>query len=455
MIADRLLARLRGLVGYVPSAWSLVRIVCFTLLGLQVMSLVVPYQPGELVSPWNRVKGTNRSHVVSLQLGDTRGYAPSAPPGAYRIAWVGGSEILGVRPRHQSIIPGLVNNRINEVDGKRTATDVYFQNAMRLADELSSLHRALASKPDLVVVSLNPVWVLNDLAVQQWGYLDGLLARGGAWPPAAWPVAASLVSPGDVGWKGLSTLFGSIDDRLYWGTELTEKTANRSFLSKVEGGSEPAPTGLGALGLRRPVDFFAEHREHLPANPSLLDRQLALLRTGVNPSATLNRHVLQDMLDATRRAGVDAYFYVPGIAPQVYAEPEGARSVDQLRELLAEAARGHTSTRVHFDTQGLQDRVPPTTYKDIIHKLDPEPEVTVLTEDLCALLEQRGHDGVQAMMENVPQTGGDGRTGQGRNLYRWPARLVIELLIGLGLAAVIMLVAWTSSSAIRFVYGGY
>jgi hypothetical protein len=36
-----------------------------------------------------------------------------------------------------------------------------------------------------------------------------------------------------------------------------------------------------------------------------------------------------------------------------------------------------------------------------------------------------------------------------------PARLAVELVLGLGLAAIIMLVAWTSSSAIRFVYGGY
>ena len=35
------------------------------------------------------------------------------------------------------------------------------------------------------------------------------------------------------------------------------------------------------------------------------------------------------------------------------------------------------------------------------------------------------------------------------------ARLTVELVIGLGLAAVLLLVAWASSSAIKFVYGGY
>ena len=36
-----------------------------------------------------------------------------------------------------------------------------------------------------------------------------------------------------------------------------------------------------------------------------------------------------------------------------------------------------------------------------------------------------------------------------------PARMAIELVIGLGLAAVLLLVAWASSNTIHFVYGGY
>jgi len=36
-----------------------------------------------------------------------------------------------------------------------------------------------------------------------------------------------------------------------------------------------------------------------------------------------------------------------------------------------------------------------------------------------------------------------------------PARLGVEVAIGITLAAVLLLVAWASSSAIRFVYGGY
>jgi hypothetical protein len=353
--------------------------------------LLVPYHPGQLTSPWNKVIGTNHSHVVSLELGDTRGYAPSAPHGSYKISWIGGSEILGVKPRHQSMIPGLVNNRIKSVDGKPARTDVYFQNAMRLADELSSLHRALATRPDLVVVSLNPVWVLNDLAVQQWGYMDGLLARGSVWPPADWPVAASLVSPGDVGWKGLSSLFGSIDDRLYWGTKLTAKTADIGFLDKVKGGLEPAPTGLGALGLRRPVDFWQEKYGGVPATAPVDDKQLSVLKRGVESQSTLNQKVLQDMFAAVRRAGVKAYFYVPAISPKIYARADARRYIAELRAQLAAATKGETTSKVLFDPQGLQHRVAPARYEDIVHKINPDPEVKVLTGDLCDLITKGGH----------------------------------------------------------------
>lgn len=391
-MADDLLARLKSLVGYVPTVWSLVRIACFAVLGLVVAGLVVPSHPGDAsVSPYNRVKGAQRSQVVSLPLGDTRGFQPTDHPKAFRIAWVGGSEMLGVRPGHPSVVPGLVNNRLKSVDGRRTRTDIYFLNALRLADELAAVKRAVAAKPELLVISLNPVWVLNDLAVQQWGYLDGLLARGSVWPPSSWPVAASLVSPGDAGWKALSGVSGPVNDRLYWGTDLIGRTADLSFLDDVEGGKEPPLTGLGRLAQKSAVNFWQEHDGSPRDTMSGKELRLRLLRRGVISESSFNVRVLQEMFATARRAGVDTYFYLPAIAPEAYAEPQGAEDVKELRKQLAAATKGETNNRVVFDPQGLQDRVPPTPYKDFIHKLDPFPEVKVLTGDLCSLLQRRGH----------------------------------------------------------------
>jgi len=38
---------------------------------------------------------------------------------------------------------------------------------------------------------------------------------------------------------------------------------------------------------------------------------------------------------------------------------------------------------------------------------------------------------------------------------RWLPQLLVELVIGLAVAGLLVLVAWASSNAISFVYGGY
>lgn len=42
-----------------------------------------------------------------------------------------------------------------------------------------------------------------------------------------------------------------------------------------------------------------------------------------------------------------------------------------------------------------------------------------------------------------------------KRVVHLPMWFVVELVIGLGLTGVLILVAWASSAAIRFVYGGY
>lgn len=392
MIADRLLAGLRERLGFVPTTWSLVRIAGFTIAGLVIASLVVPARPGDLATaPYNPGLATRTTRNVSLPFGDTRGFKPTSRPGKFQVAWIGGSETLAVGRGHRAFIPRLVTDRVGSVDGKRVSTDVYFLNAIRLTDELAALSAAVAAKPDLVVVSLNPVWVLNDLAPQQWGYLDGTLARHSLWPPSRWPVAASLVSPGDVGWKALSRVGPSpVGDRYEWGVDLAEKTSGLTFLDDVEDVTPATPTGLERLAQRRPVDFFFSYFDASSKDTGLLATQYAILEREVASTSSFNRTVLQEMFEVVRSAGVDAYFYMPPINSDAYAEPTAAAYINELRTMLATTTRGQTNDRVHFDPQGLQDRVPPTEYEDIIHVLDGELEADVLAQDLCALLVGRG-----------------------------------------------------------------
>ena len=389
MLADRFLASLHDRVGFIVTPWSLLRIATVVAAALFIAAAAVPAQPAD--SSASNTLATTQVRNIALPLGDPRGFDPTPPNGDFRVAWIGGSETMAVGAKTRAFIPGLVGQRIRTVNGKKFSTDLYYLNAIRLADELAALSTALSSQPDLVVISLNPVWVLNDLAVQQWSYLDGNLARGSLWPPSRWAVAASLLSPGDVGWRVLSTVSPSlVGDRFEWGVDIAKQTAAWTFLDAVKPTSTPAPTGLAKLATRRPVDFWFSHFE--PTNPgtSLTVRQLAIMEREIASRSSINRAVLQQMFEMVRSARVDAYFYVHPIDPKVYAEPDAKRYVASLRAALTDATAGLTTNRVVFDPQGLQDRVTPSAYRDIAHVLDGTNEADVLARDLCAFLVQTG-----------------------------------------------------------------
>ena len=394
MLSDRLLAYLQARVGYVATKWSVLRIAVFALAGLVVASLVLPARPGDIAkAPYNSSHAKPYVRNVALPLGDPRGFKPSTDRSTFNVAWIGGSETLAVGARTRAFIPGLVTQRIGTAGGKPVSTDIYYLNAIRLADQLSALSTALSAKPDLVVISLNPVWVLNDLAVQQWSYLDGELVRNSLWPPSRWPVVASLVSPGDAGWRALSRLSPSaVGDRFGWGVRLSDRTSELTFLDPVEGAKAPTPTGLAALANRRPVDFYFSH--FVPSNKgtSLAAKQLGILEREVASTSSINQSVLREMFEMVRRSGVDAYFYMPPIDHVVYEQPDAQRYLAQVRTRLAAATAGQTDAHIVFDPRGLQDRVPATKYQDIVHVRDGRPEAEVLAGDICALLTAQGKE---------------------------------------------------------------
>ena len=139
------------------------------------------------------------------------------------------------------------------------------------------------------------------------------------------------------------------------------------------------------------MDFWAQHHSHLPAGATAEDTQLNVLAREMQSSSGLMQGILREMFASARRSGVDTYFYMPAISPEVYSTPDGYRYITELQAKLSAFAVGETNGHVRFDPNGLQGRVPTTAYKDIVHKLDPRPEADVLAGDLCYFLEQRGH----------------------------------------------------------------
>ena len=285
--------------------------------------------------------------MVSLTLGDTRGFRPTDQP--ERLPDRLDRRVRGARGRLRgkaSIIPGLVNNRIRTVDGRRTNTDIYFLNAIRLADELGLARTRARRQAGPGGGQPQP-----GLGPQRPGGAAVGLSRRHARPGQ--PVAAVAAGRWRRRWSARVMPAGAAcraswarsNDRLHWGTELTEKTVEAVV---------PAPGQGGRRAGRRPGSASSpcagrwtsgtSTTARVPPDASLM--QTAALRScteGSTPSRASTRGSSSRCSTMARRAGVDAYFYVPAIAPEVYADPDGARYINQLRDQLAEVTKGHTN----------------------------------------------------------------------------------------------------------------
>ncbi len=203
------------------------------------------------VSPYNRFNGTEHSRIVSLPLGDTRGFRPTdhrasryrSPGSAGRRCSASGR---GDRP---CVHPGWSTTGSARSTGGVSRPTSTSSTRSGSPTSWRRLHRAARREAGPGGGQPQP-----GLGAQRPGRPAVGLSRRPArprsvWPPSSWPVAASLVSPGDVGWKALSSVSGAVNDRLLLGDE-AHRADGRPVVPGQGGraATEPPSDGPGQAG---------------------------------------------------------------------------------------------------------------------------------------------------------------------------------------------------------------
>lgn len=214
-----------------------------------------------------------RVQNVALGLDDQRAFAPSAYDHRYfHIAWIAGSEAeVFPSASKATYLPRIMLPSLPEIAGKQVVIDVYFLPSMRTADEYFALLDAIAEKPDMIVMSLNAVWAMNPVSVHEWSQLDAKAAAALATKPAEWPVAASLVSPSDLGW-GIATHLKPFANRSYYSTKIHKIVdelgpLDRTQLAQLRYYASVNADRYQALFTFAPLGFWFAHRYNA-CNPS-------------------------------------------------------------------------------------------------------------------------------------------------------------------------------------------
>ena len=389
--------------GLGTSRASFVRIHAWALAFLVAVSVLVPAHKVE-----SRVSRRTLGPVqnVARSYHDQRAYLTSAFPrrGYFHIAWVQGSEgevfRSEFRARH---LATLVRRVLPKIDGRPVVIDVYYLPGMFLGDEYMSLLDALSTKPDMVVFSLNPVWVLNPLATHQWTQLETRAAAALAGRPRDWPVAAAMLSPSDLVWGLAQSALRPVAERTYWNQRVHDLVDNLGPLrrSKLERATRARRPSLEDRILHdRAYLFWFNRRLHLPAGTEFLltreNMSAAKWATFMDASNDgrnqLNRLLLHAIARALTTARTPSYVYLSQINSPWLADPTMGRTMRGIEGQLAGLRGAFGARSIRFQPRSASRFVPGLRFLplDTVHMTYTAGFAPYLARELCALEAQTG-----------------------------------------------------------------
>lgn len=394
--------QLRDRFGVLGSFRSLARIHVWIVIGLVA---VAAWQPADDVNP--RASFYNREirdpFVVEIggDINDPRGFHPrELDDDVFRVAWVGGSS-LQARNEDASLrrfIPSLVRSQIPEVDGREVWVDVYLLQAMRTWDEYVSVLSALQEEVDLLVVTLNPVWLFNDSAVSSWPNLAPTAAEEVWSNPRSWPLALSLVTPSDVLTGAAGDRFDAVNERWSYARELTRRIADWTPLDRSQPpeASEEVSELQRIAGLTQPVFFWSEHRNQ--RDPSITGTAIdADTLQKANPDRdSWNQQIVGWLGDTLSDADIPVVVYLAPIRSSSLQDPLVSDALAEIEARLATYDDRFTGEHLDFVPTSLSRELPFLEFRDLIHMWNPSADHVsdLLSTRICDHLERTGHEPV-------------------------------------------------------------
>jgi hypothetical protein len=380
-------------------AWA---IVWFLILGISAPFIARVFENdayNNRVNVYNTVAGMRQNaavQIVSPSRNDISGFvAEQSRDDDFTIAWIAGSSIQSIGEEFYTFVPAEVQPLMSEVDGRPTTIDVYFLSGIRIVDIYFAVLETLETDPDLIVITWNPLWVLNNTANHDWSELDPEIVRTALREPSSLTLVAGYLSPGDIALGTASAMSDAVRYR-----SQTAAAINRSVLEwspfTREFATEPATEPLDELDRIRqmniPVAFWRTYRQAPVQGQSLAERQLQFILDSTLDDSTINADVIRRIGQLTADQDTPLYTYMAPIKHSALAEPE-------IDAALAEIEAAVASLRVHypepfqsFNTTSLSRIVESFAFNDIIHLGEVGPVAEYLAGDICEHLASLGRE---------------------------------------------------------------
>lgn len=338
------------------------------------------------------VAADSLTKITSGRRSDIHGFEPRPADDTFRVAWIGGSSLRSISDDYSTFVPAEVA-RTMIVDGKKVTADVYFLSGIRSLDSYVALLAANQDAPDMIVYTMNPVWVLNNLETRGWPELDAHAVQLLTSDPASAAVLAPYLAPSDAVLGVASYASAPVRDRIRITPSITDSFSRFSLLDRTTPNEPGPPDELDEIrAMTSPLSFWWRYRTGTVPGESVAERQAAIMSSSDLGSGSIGRAILDNIGRVTADSGIPIFAYVAPVNHELLAEPQFDSSLAKIEAAIGSHADSWTGPAQHFAPESLSREIEPFPFKDLIHIQQHQPVTEYLTSELCDFLATTGSE---------------------------------------------------------------
>lgn len=379
---------------YAPTFWGSVRICVFTSALLVAVVRFMP--PHDYPIPWDNVSEPKNVIMMLREQYDPEGFRRPGDfmhNGAFRIAWVSGSStqvlyplnVPGVAVETNEFMPMFLTDKLSALVGRKVQIELYVIQAGSILDKYLAIINAIESKPDMLILALNPVYDFSPVVLSWRRNLFATNTRN-SFKNDRFLRMAFIASP--------SAILGSL------ASEQCSWLKNRRFYSDVFElkihsylkfeAVVRAPAGLMAKlnnEAHAPI-FWSRHGRNsstksYPLGASFTGIQAALFRakgSTDSPAQTVKRWIVEE-LEST---SIPALVYLAPVRYETHTNSVFAPIIASLKENTRQNFSGITNSCVVTDFS--QEFHQTLVFNDEIHLRRSEPMASAMYDILAAFI---------------------------------------------------------------------
>ncbi len=370
--------------GYKATWWGIVRIAFWVALFLTAASIYLPSAPEN--TPFEASPHNPRLRLTATIAEDPRFVLKLPRQEGVNIAWITDSSGAIFPPdkfvaeadyKDTKLIPSLVLDRLQKMGKQKDiGIDLNIQPGLRALENYSSAAAAIESKPDAIVMSFNPFWLMNGYEIhKRRAHLNRASALWAEHPPA-WPWLVTMASPANNLWSALGRKYAIISDMgLY-------KGRIEALLPHIAPQPAAEPAGDKVQLIKSNVVFWAcfgtlkeDCTKIIHPSGKGLDNRLwyrEMLKLSDMNSMGLAADIWQKTIDMLIHSGIPSYIYMMPVGPDVKGDAAAYDKLQDFEAFLQDYAKRYEGTNIH-----ITPRIPADIQKSI--KFRPDDSAHVIT----------------------------------------------------------------------------